>query len=84
MCLRFQPPLVIAFHKLLVRFEEKKIYTVEELSTSTGFAEEEIEECLMALKQRGKVLEFISVCPHIFESIINLSFEITHILHKYT
>ncbi|MGD2249113.1 MAG: hypothetical protein PVF58_11970 [Candidatus Methanofastidiosia archaeon] len=69
--------------ELLVRFEEKKTYTAEELTTSTEFARFEIEKCLMALKQHGKILEFISVCPHIFESIINLSSRIAHVLYKY-
>lgn len=69
--------------ELLVKFEEKKTRTAEELSTSTGFARSEIEKYLMALKQHGKVLEFISVCPHIFESMVNLSSRIAHVLWNY-
>ena len=69
--------------ELLVRFEEKRIWTVEELTASTGFKAQIIEECLNKLEYFGKVKEFKSICPHIFESEVHLTLKIDSLLRRY-
>lgn len=69
--------------ELLLKFQEKEDWTIDDLIAVTGYGKTKIEEALRELRFFRKVREYKSVCPHIFESEINFYWKIEHLSRKY-